>query len=174
VDHRVERLRQNPINGSILRNVAQTFADSGFESLTSHRNVILSVLEAVLGRSFTRPTYAKDKTPKTPAMEKAEVVVNTAVVFVSAMTIFSTRLFETVAVLGVKGGSVCCRITGVWLVGPRLVSSHLRSSTLIHLDPLAKTDGHALTWDSSIRYALRSSSRGIQPKTHLGPFKVWT
>jgi len=75
------------------------FGGSRFKSLTSHRNVILSVLEAVLGRSFTRPMYAKARTPKTPAMEKAEVVVNTAVVFVSAMTMFSAWLFEMLAVL---------------------------------------------------------------------------
>jgi len=106
MNHRVERLRRNHINGSILRNIAQTFGGSGFESLTSHRNVILSVLEAVLGRSFTRPTYAKARTPKMPAMEKAEVAVNTAVVFVSAMTMFSTWLFEKVALFSVEGRCV--------------------------------------------------------------------
>ena len=79
---------------------------SRFKSLTSHRNVILSVLEAVLGRSFTRPTYAKARMPKTPAMEKAEVAVNTPVAFMSAMTMFSTWMFEKVAVLGVKGRCV--------------------------------------------------------------------
>ena len=64
--------------------------------------MIPSVLEAVLGSSLTRPIYAKDEAPKTPAMEMAGVLVNNGVAFVSVMAIPSTWLFGTVAVLGVK------------------------------------------------------------------------
>lgn len=46
----------------------------------------LSVLEAVLGSIFARPKYAKPRAQNTPAIEKAEVVVN--VEAVSAMVVF--------------------------------------------------------------------------------------
>ena len=58
-----------------------------FKSLTSHTNVNLSILEAVLGSSFTRPTYAKARTPKTPAMEKTEVAVNISVAVASGIAV---------------------------------------------------------------------------------------
>jgi len=42
-------------------------------------------------------------------MVKARVAVNTGIMFVSAMAIPSAWLFETVAVLGVKGGCMLKR-----------------------------------------------------------------
>lgn len=57
-------------------------ASSEFKSLTNQRNVNLSVLEAVFGSALMRPKYAKARAPKTPAIEKAEVVVNSEVVTV--------------------------------------------------------------------------------------------
>jgi hypothetical protein len=56
-----------------------------FKSPTSQTNVILSVLEADLGSSSTRPTYAKARALKTPTMEKAEVAVNTGVTVASVI-----------------------------------------------------------------------------------------
>ena len=85
----VKVLRRNLISGYILCD-----AHSGFKLLTSHTNAILSILE---GSSFTRPTYAKARAPKTPA-EKAEVGENSRVVFVPAMAMISRWLFEAVGV----------------------------------------------------------------------------
>lgn len=56
--------------------------------------MILSVLEAVFGSSHARPTYAKARAPKTPAMEKAEVVVNTWVAVMSAMAVVLASLLR--------------------------------------------------------------------------------
>ena len=42
-------------------------------------------------------------------MLKARVVMDTGIVFVSAMVILSAWLFETVTVLGVKGGCMVKR-----------------------------------------------------------------
>jgi len=79
----VEHLRQDILNGSTLHTQLE------FKSLTSHTNVILSVLEAVFGSTFMRPTYAKAITPKTPAVETAEAAVNISVAVVLAMALES-------------------------------------------------------------------------------------
>ena len=90
MNHRVERLKKDLVNGSILRNIVYTLAPPRFQLLTSHTNVILSVLEAVLGSNFARPIYAKARAPKTPAMENAEVVVNIGVAVALVMGDSST------------------------------------------------------------------------------------
>ena len=56
-------------------------------------------------------------------MAKAKVAANVGIVFVSAMAILSAWLFETVAVLGVKGGCMPKHADHlrVWTDGPRRV-----------------------------------------------------
>lgn len=101
----------------------RSFAGVVFRSLTSHTNVNLSVLEAVLGSSFARPKYAKARAPKTPAIEKAEVAVNAKVV--SAMV----TLEEAATAFPDREGS-------------KEVAGSSDPETSAALD---KTDGHAPT-----------------------------
>ena len=75
-----------------------TFVGSKSRRLTSHTNVNLSVLEAVLGSSFTTPKYAKARAQNTPAIERAEVAVNAEVV--SVMAILSRCLSPSPATCG--------------------------------------------------------------------------
>lgn len=81
----IECLGQGLSNDSILRDSTQAFNGGKSRLLTIHTNANLSVLEAVFGRSFTTPTYAKTRAPKTPAREKAEVEVKVEAAVASAM-----------------------------------------------------------------------------------------
>ena len=61
-----------------------------FRLLTSHRNVSLSILEAVLGSSFTTPTYAKTRTQERRARERAEDEVDIEAVVTSTMAVVAS------------------------------------------------------------------------------------
>jgi hypothetical protein len=90
VNECVKCLEQALVNDSTLRGNTQAPNGMEFRLLTSHKNVNLSVLEAVLGSSFTTPTYAKPRTQERRAREKAEDEVNIEAVVTSTMAMVSS------------------------------------------------------------------------------------
>ena len=112
--------------------------------------MIWSVLEADLGSSFTRPTYAKARAPKTPAMENAEVAVNTGVAVVSVMVVINVACEIRSYV---RGGHVCRHLksrsdASIWKL-PRVRGT---TCVCIHSDPRtpAKANGYVLPRSSRI------------------------